>query len=92
MVTVGRALGAWGDMVVTLRNGDKVELRSLERYKELKEYVLQRRDALAPATAAAAAGAFPLFACEGYRTQAYGMRLLRHSFSMFSCSFFVQCV
>ena len=29
VVTVGRGLGFWGDMVVTLRNGDKVELRSL---------------------------------------------------------------
>ena len=29
VVTVGRGLGFWGDMVVTLRNNDKVELRSL---------------------------------------------------------------
>jgi hypothetical protein len=27
--TVPRGLGFWGDMVVTLRNGDKIELRSL---------------------------------------------------------------
>ena len=27
--TVGRGLGFWGDMVITLRNGDKIELRSL---------------------------------------------------------------
>ena len=29
VVTVGRGLGFWGDMVVTLRNNNKVELRSL---------------------------------------------------------------
>ena len=27
--TAPRGLGFWGDMVVTLRNGDKIELRSL---------------------------------------------------------------
>lgn len=31
MKTVGRGLGFWGDMVVTLRNGDKIELRSLPK-------------------------------------------------------------
>lgn len=30
--TVGRALGVWGDMVVTLKNGDKIEMRSLPKY------------------------------------------------------------
>uniref|UniRef100_A0A383VHW1 YdbS-like PH domain-containing protein n=1 Tax=Tetradesmus obliquus TaxID=3088 RepID=A0A383VHW1_TETOB len=44
--TVSRGLGAWGDMVIELKNGDKLELRSLEKFKELKEYVLARRDAL----------------------------------------------
>jgi hypothetical protein len=29
--TVPRALGAYGDMVIVLRNGDKLELRSVER-------------------------------------------------------------
>lgn len=41
-----RLLGAYGDMVVVLRNGDKVEIRSLERYQELKDYILARRDEL----------------------------------------------
>ncbi|KAK9813132.1 hypothetical protein WJX72_009632 [[Myrmecia] bisecta] len=46
VVTVPRGLGAWGDMVITLRNGNKLELRSLPRFKEMKEYILARRDAL----------------------------------------------
>ena len=29
--TVPRALGAWGDMVVVLRNGDKLELLGIEK-------------------------------------------------------------
>jgi hypothetical protein len=29
--TVSRGLGAWGDMVIELNNGDKLELRSLEK-------------------------------------------------------------
>ena len=30
--TVGRGIGLWGDMVVTLKNSDKIELRSLPKY------------------------------------------------------------
>ncbi|GBF88053.1 ribonuclease P [Raphidocelis subcapitata] len=55
--TVPRGLGAWGDMVIVLRNGDKVEIRSLEKFQELKEYILQRRDALTGRAAGAAAAA-----------------------------------
>ena len=29
VISVGRGIGLWGDMVITLRNGDKIELRSL---------------------------------------------------------------
>lgn len=29
--SVGRGLGLWGDMVVTLKNGDKIEMRSLPK-------------------------------------------------------------
>jgi hypothetical protein len=31
VISVGRGVGLWGDMVVTLNNGDKVEIRALER-------------------------------------------------------------
>ncbi|KAK9919023.1 hypothetical protein WJX75_008741 [Coccomyxa subellipsoidea] len=44
--TVGRGLGFWGDMVVTLRNGDKIELRSLPKFLELRDYILKRREEL----------------------------------------------
>lgn len=44
--TVGRAFGVWGDMVITLKGGDKIELRAVPRYKELEEYILKRKDEL----------------------------------------------
>lgn len=43
---VPRVLGSWGDMVVVLRNGDKVEVLSVEKFKEIRDYILQRRDEL----------------------------------------------
>uniref|UniRef100_A0A061R5X0 Ribonuclease p n=1 Tax=Tetraselmis sp. GSL018 TaxID=582737 RepID=A0A061R5X0_9CHLO len=43
VVSIPRGVGLWGDMVVTLKNGDKVELRALDRFKELQEYILERR-------------------------------------------------
>lgn len=46
VVTVGRGVGLWGDMLVTLTSGDKVELRAVPRFLELRKYVLERRDAL----------------------------------------------
>lgn len=53
VVIVGRGVGLWGDMVVTLKDGSKVELRALDKYKELRDYVVARRDELAPAEAPA---------------------------------------
>jgi hypothetical protein len=44
--SIGRGVGYWGDMVVTLRNGDKVEMRALPKFRELQQYILDRRDAL----------------------------------------------
>ena len=32
VVFIGRGIGAWGDMVITLKNSDKIEMRSLPRY------------------------------------------------------------
>ena len=44
--SVGRGVGYWGDMVVELKNGDKVEMRALPKFRELQAYILERRDAL----------------------------------------------
>jgi hypothetical protein len=42
VVSIGRGIGAWGDMVVTLRNGEKVELRSLPEYKKCEEVIREK--------------------------------------------------
>ena len=34
VITVGRGVGLWGDMVLTLKSGDKVELRSVPKCAE----------------------------------------------------------
>ena len=59
MVVVPRGVGIWGDMVVTLRNGEKAELRALDRFRELKDYILQRRDELIAAEGGASKGSSP---------------------------------
>ena len=43
---VREGVGYWGDMVVELKNGDKVEMRALPKFRELQAYILERRDAL----------------------------------------------
>ncbi|KAK3238663.1 hypothetical protein CYMTET_51342 [Cymbomonas tetramitiformis] len=42
VISIGRGVGLWGDMVITLQNGEKLELRSLERFKEFETYIRER--------------------------------------------------
>jgi hypothetical protein len=42
IVTVPRGLGAWGDMVVTLKDGSRLEMRSVPRFREIYGYISQR--------------------------------------------------
>ncbi|OIP78394.1 MAG: ribonuclease P [Oscillatoriales cyanobacterium CG2_30_44_21] len=39
IVTVPRGLGAWGDMVLTLRDGSRLELKSMPKFRETYEYI-----------------------------------------------------
>lgn len=41
VVTVPRGLGAWGDMVVTLKDGSRLELRAVPRFREVYDYINQ---------------------------------------------------
>lgn len=41
-ITVGRLVGLWGDMILTLTDGTKIEIRSLARHKEFEKYVKDR--------------------------------------------------
>lgn len=39
IVTVPRGLGGWGDMVITLKDGSRLELRALPKFRELYDYI-----------------------------------------------------
>jgi len=40
--SVPRGFGAWGDMVLVLNDGSRLEMRSVPRFREAEAYVLQR--------------------------------------------------
>lgn len=42
VISIGRGIGLWGDMVITLRNQEKIELRSLPDFKKLEEHIRSR--------------------------------------------------
>jgi hypothetical protein len=39
VVKVPRGLGFWGDMVVTLKDGSRLELKALPNFRELYDYI-----------------------------------------------------
>lgn len=43
--SVSRGLGFWGDMVVVLNDGSKLEMRSVPNFRGVEEYVDQQRQA-----------------------------------------------
>jgi hypothetical protein len=42
VVTVPRGLGGWGDMVLTLRDGSRLELRSVPNFRKVYEFINER--------------------------------------------------
>ncbi|MFE1748407.1 PH domain-containing protein [Coleofasciculus sp. H7-2] len=42
VVKVARGIGLWGDMVVTLRDGSRLELRALPRFREIYDYINEK--------------------------------------------------
>ncbi|MGF1569945.1 MAG: PH domain-containing protein [Nodosilinea sp.] len=46
VVTVPRGLGLWGDMVLTLKDGSRLELRAMPKFRELYNYINEK---IAPA-------------------------------------------
>lgn len=42
VVSVSRDIGLWGDMVVTLKNGSKLELRAVPRFREVAAYIQEQ--------------------------------------------------
>lgn len=39
IVTVPRGLGLWGDMVITLKDGSRLELRALPKFREIYDFI-----------------------------------------------------
>lgn len=54
VVTVPRGLGAWGDMVVTLKDGNKLELRALPNFRDIATYINEKLSTKAKAVSGAA--------------------------------------
>jgi len=42
IVKVPRGLGLWGDMVLTLRNGSRLEMRSVPKFRKLYDYISEK--------------------------------------------------
>lgn len=45
VVTVPRGLGLWGDMVITLKDGSRLELRSVPNFRDVADYITQQIEA-----------------------------------------------
>ncbi len=43
IISVPRGWGAWGDMVITLEDGSKIEMRAVPNYREVIEYIEARQ-------------------------------------------------
>ena len=39
---VPRGFGAWGDMVLTLKNGSRLELRAVPHFREVYDFILEK--------------------------------------------------
>ena len=53
---VPRGFGAWGDMVLVLTDGSRLEMRSLPRFREVETFILERIKARSNAGQPATAG------------------------------------
>jgi hypothetical protein len=45
IATVPRGLGAWGDMVLTMTDGSRLELRSVPKFRELEAFITEQIEA-----------------------------------------------
>ena len=42
IVTVPRGFGLWGDMVVTLKDGSRIEMRAVPNFRDVYDYVTRK--------------------------------------------------
>lgn len=53
IVTVPRGLGLWGDMVITLKDGSRLELRAVPKFRDIYSYMSEQ---ISPAAKARSGG------------------------------------
>jgi hypothetical protein len=53
VVSVSRGIGLWGDMVVTLKDGSKLELKAVPKFRDVAAYIEEKAGIDAPMAAAA---------------------------------------
>jgi Bacterial PH domain len=53
VVSVSRGIGLWGDMVVTLKDGSKLELKAIPKFRDVAAYIEERAGIETPVAAAA---------------------------------------
>ncbi|HEY9888993.1 MAG TPA: PH domain-containing protein [Candidatus Obscuribacterales bacterium] len=54
IVAVPRGLGLWGDMVITLNDGSKLELRAMPRFREIYDQINEKLSPKTPVAKGAA--------------------------------------
>ena len=42
IIKIPRGIGTWGDIVVTLRDGSRLELKAIPRFREISDYIAQK--------------------------------------------------
>ena len=53
IVKVPRGIGFWGDMVLTLRDGSRLELRAVPKFREIYDYINEKIAAKNPKVSSA---------------------------------------
>ena len=44
VVCAPRGVGAWGDIVLTLKDGSRLEMRAVPNFREVTDYIIERID------------------------------------------------
>jgi Bacterial PH domain len=42
IITIPRGVGIWGDMVITLRNGSRLEMRAIPNFRAVYDYINEK--------------------------------------------------
>ncbi|ABW28089.1 MULTISPECIES: PH domain-containing protein [Acaryochloris] len=53
---IPRGLGFWGDMLIILKDGSRIELKSLPKFREIAAYIEERVEAKSQAKSTVASG------------------------------------